>query len=121
MSGVFYLAWRYILWHRWKSAILVAAVTLVVYLPLARTALVAERFGVEVRHFPLTYYRGRSFYVMRTDALDRLGTQLEQRFTRTEVSQMMAAAGLERITFSDRPPFWCAVGYRRQAESDAVA
>ena len=26
MSGVWYLAWRYLLWHRWKAAILVAAV-----------------------------------------------------------------------------------------------
>jgi len=29
VSGVFFLAWRYLLWHRWKTAILVLAVTLV--------------------------------------------------------------------------------------------
>lgn len=34
MSGIFYLAWRYLLWHRWKTIILTTAVTLVLYLPL---------------------------------------------------------------------------------------
>lgn len=34
MSGTFYLAWRYLLWHRWKTAILVAAISLVLYVPL---------------------------------------------------------------------------------------
>lgn len=47
MSGVFYLAWRYILFHRWKSVILVAAVTLVLYLPLG-LQLVVERTAVDI-------------------------------------------------------------------------
>jgi hypothetical protein len=50
---------------------------------------------------------------MRNDALDRFGTRLEQRFTRPEIADMMQRAGLERIVFSDRMPFWCAVGYKR--------
>ena len=50
---------------------------------------------------------------MRTDALDRFGTRLEQRFTRAEIEAMMRAAGLERIAFSDQAPFWCALGYRK--------
>jgi hypothetical protein len=49
---------------------------------------------------------------MRTDALDRFGTRLEQRFTRTEIRGIMEAAGLVDIRFSDAPPFWCAVGRR---------
>lgn len=47
MSGTLYLAWRYIVWHRWKSAILVAAVTLVVYLPLG-LQLVVERTASDI-------------------------------------------------------------------------
>ena len=50
---------------------------------------------------------------MRTDALDRFGTALEQRFTARQIRQMMAAAGLERIQFSDAMPYWCAVGYKK--------
>jgi SAM-dependent methyltransferase len=83
-----------------------------VYLPLARGSRLLESAGVDVSRFPLSWYRNRSFYTMRTDALDRFGTRLEKRFTALEIQQMMSAAGLDRITFSDQPPFWCAVGYR---------
>lgn len=84
-----------------------------VYWPLARASLVAEKFGLDVGSMPLSAYRDRSFYTMRTDALDRFGTELEKRFTREEIRQMMESAGLERITFRDDVPFWCAVGYKR--------
>ncbi len=83
-----------------------------VYWPLARTARVLDRLGVPVDQLPLSAYRDRSFYVMRTDALDRFGTRLERRFTRVEIEQMMRAAGLERIRFREGTPFWCAVGRR---------
>ena len=47
---------------------------------------------------------------MRTDALDRFGTRLEQRFTRSEIGEMMTAAGLDDIRFSEREPYWVACG-----------
>lgn len=84
-----------------------------VYWPLARTALVAERFGANVSNFPLCYYRDKDFYVLRTDALDRFGTQLEQRFTRPEIEKMMRDAGLTDVVFSNRQPCWTAVGIKR--------
>jgi SAM-dependent methyltransferase len=84
-----------------------------VYLPLARLAAVAERRGRNIDSFPLAYYRHRSFYTMRNDALDRFGTPLERRFTAPEVESMMQAAGLARIEFSPSPPHWCAVGLKR--------
>jgi ubiquinone/menaquinone biosynthesis C-methylase UbiE len=84
-----------------------------VYWPLARLARAAERAGADVEAFPLAAYRRRSFYVMRTDALDRFGTRLEQRFTRTEIEVMMRSAGLDDIRFHSAAPFWCAVGIRR--------
>ncbi|MBI3543609.1 MAG: class I SAM-dependent methyltransferase [Deltaproteobacteria bacterium] len=83
-----------------------------IYFPLARAAQLAERLGLNARNMPLYIYRDRSFYTMRTDALDRFGTKLEQRFSRVEIEKMMTAAGLERITFSEALPYWCAVGYR---------
>ena len=83
-----------------------------VYFPLARTAALLERRGVDVERFPLSAYRNHSFYVMRNDALDRFGTRLEHRFTQTQIRDMLAAAGLERIEVSDEFPYWCAVGYR---------
>jgi len=85
----------------------------IVYWPLARTALLLEKSGVSVTNFPLAAYRDRGFYGMRTDALDRFGTHLEQRFTKAEIFDMMQRSGLERITFAPGVPYWTAVGYRR--------
>jgi SAM-dependent methyltransferase len=85
-----------------------------VYWPLSRLARLAGRIGMHAESFPLAYYRNRSFYMLRTDALDRFGTRLEQRFTRTEVEAMMRDAGLIDVVFSPHAPFWCAMG-RRQA------
>jgi ubiquinone/menaquinone biosynthesis C-methylase UbiE len=85
----------------------------VVYWPLARFSYLLEKLGANVANIPLSSYRQQSFYTMRTDALDRFGTQLEQRFTRKQIQAMMEQAGLERVVFSDAVPYWCAVGYKK--------
>lgn len=85
----------------------------IIYYPLARTALLLEKTGLDVSHLPLSAYRHCSFYTMRTDALDRFGTQLEQRFTRQQIQEMMEKSGLEKVTFSENVPFWCAIGYKK--------
>ena len=87
-------------------------VAALVYWPLARIAKWLEGGGFDVELFPLSSYRNRSFYSMRTDALDRFGTRLERRFTRQQINYMMKSAGFERIVFSESP-CWCALGYRR--------
>jgi len=89
------------------------ALATTVYYPLAHFARLAEVAGFNVDSFPLAYYRDRSFYVMRTDALDRFGTRLEKRFTRREIEAMLIEAKLEKITFSEHAPYWCAVGYKK--------
>lgn len=89
-------------------------ISVVLYYPLARLSLVLEKLGVDVSSFPLSWYRRRSLYVMRNDALDRFGTRLEKRFTASEIRRMMAAAGLDDIRLSTNPPYWCAVGVRKQ-------
>jgi SAM-dependent methyltransferase len=90
------------------SQIIAAAV----YFPMSRLALGLERLGFDVSLFPLSQYRRNSFYVMRTDALDRFGTSLERRFTRAEVEQMMTNAGLCEIRFN-KTAYWTAVGIKR--------
>ena len=85
-----------------------------VYWPLARAAKLAEAmgFGTEkAAAMPLGFYRHLSFYTMRTDALDRFGTALEQRYSKAQIQAMMTEAGLVDIVFSDESPYWCAVGY----------
>lgn len=100
------LPWRL---KYWTSQIVAA----LVYWPLARAARAWERFARVPASWPLSYYRDKSFYVMRTDALDRLGTRLERRFSRADIERMLRAAGLDDILFSDSMPYWCAMGIKR--------
>jgi 2-polyprenyl-3-methyl-5-hydroxy-6-metoxy-1,4-benzoquinol methylase len=86
---------------------------ILIYWPLARSANILEKLRFNVTNIPLSSYRRNSFYTMRTDALDRFGTQLEQRFTKKQILEMMEAAGLDHIKFSDSVPYWCAVGYKK--------
>lgn len=100
--------------HRVKLAV-TSVIAVAIYLPLARAAALARRAGLRADTFPLAYYADRSLYTMRTDAYDRFGTQLEQRFTRDEIAGMLARAGFEDVRFSPDEPFWCAVGTRGNA------
>ena len=88
-------------------------IALFIYLPLARFAFMAEKFGVNVSNFPLTWYRAEPFYILRTDALDRFGTRLEQRFTKDEIKNMLSDAGFINIEFSNREPFWTVLAHRK--------
>ena len=42
MRDVLYLAWRYLVFHRWKTTILVTAFTLIIYLPVGLNVVVAQ-------------------------------------------------------------------------------
>ena len=85
---------------------------LLIYFPLARISLIMEKFGFEVNNFPLSDYRSKPFYMLRTDALDRFGTRLEQRFSKDEIENMLKKSGFSNIAFSQNPPFWTALAYR---------
>lgn len=97
---------------RRAKLIVTTGMAALVYWPLARLSKLVGRAGRSTEQLPLSYYKDLSFYTMRTDALDRFGTRLEQRFSRTQIEQMMRAAGLTDVRFSDSVPFWCAVGAR---------
>jgi len=88
-------------------------IALLIYYPLARIALFFEKLNINTSSFPLNYYRKSSFYTMRTDALDRFGTILEKRFTKSEVKKIMQKSGLVDIIFSEKDPFWTALGYKK--------
>ena len=88
-----------------------------VYFPFAKTANLLEKLGLDVNNIPLSAYRHLTFYSMRTDALDRFGTRLEQRFTKNQIQKIMEVAGLRHIVFSNDVPYWCAVGTRKAMTS----
>lgn len=120
--SVFYkFAWRCSDWLRRRICklparlkhLLTDMLAVLVYFPLARFALLAEKMGFGVKAIPLSYYRNHSFYTMCTDSRDRFGTPLEQRFSRKEIAAMLEAAGLGDVHFSDCAPYWCAVGIKK--------
>ena len=84
-----------------------------IYYPLARLAKLLEIFKINVSNFPLSEYRSKSFYIMRTDSLDRFGTRLEQRFTKKEIEEMLKDSGFEKISFSEKAPFWVSLAYKK--------
>jgi SAM-dependent methyltransferase len=97
---------------------LTTCIAILVYWPFSRAAAVLEWAGKPHGHVPLSIYRSRSLYSLRTDALDRFGTRLEQRFSRDDIRAMMEDAGLENIKFRNHEPYWCACG-RRSPEAPA--
>jgi len=88
------------------------AVAALIYWPVARFARLVSPRGRSAGTLPLSYYADKSFYVMRTDAYDRLCTRLEKRFRRDEIERMLAQTGFKNVTFSTKQPFWCAVGIK---------
>ena len=88
------------------------ALAFFIYLPLSRTALILEKLNIPIHQWPLSHYRNKSFYSMKTDSLDRFGTSLEYRFSKQEITGMMRDCGLTNISFYDGPPYWCAIGFK---------
>ena len=88
-------------------------IALSVYFSLARFSHFIKLIGWNSESLPLSYYKDKSFYTMRTDARDRFGTALESRFSKKQVMGMMSDAGLVEISFSKSAPFWCAIGTKK--------
>jgi SAM-dependent methyltransferase len=91
------------------KAFVAEVIAVTVYWPLSRLAKALEKFGRDVTNLPLADYRDKSFYFLRTDALDRFGTRLERRFSRAEIEAMLVDSGFMDIRFSDRTPHWVAL------------
>ncbi|WP_099798037.1 class I SAM-dependent methyltransferase [Parathermosynechococcus lividus] len=87
-------------------------ISIFIYWPLARMALLLDYLRLLPDSWPLAYYRDKPFYVMRNDALDRFETKLEHRFSRFEINEMLTNAGFNNIRFSDRPPYWCTLAIK---------
>jgi SAM-dependent methyltransferase len=88
---------------------LTTMIACLIYLPLARIALISEKIGINVNNFPLNDYRLKDFYFMKTDALDRFGTRLEKRFSKDEITKMLKDAGFKDINFSNKMPMWVCI------------
>lgn len=87
-------------------------IALTIYFPLARLSLLLEKINFDITNIPLSHYRSKSFYMLRTDALDRFGTKVERRFTKKQIKIMMENADLVNIKFANNEPYWCVVGIK---------
>jgi ubiquinone/menaquinone biosynthesis C-methylase UbiE len=92
-------------------------IAIMVYWPLARTAALIEKIYRPFYNFPLFWYRKKSFYSLRTDALDRFGTRLEKRFTKQEIAEMLERAGFDDLVFSENAPFWCVSAIKKRVDT----
>lgn len=86
-------------------------IAIFIYWPLVMmSALVGIFSKTDAEKMPLSYYRKTSFHIMRNDALDRFGTPLEKRFSRSEIESMLLETGFTSLQFSQKPPYWHVVG-----------
>ncbi len=94
-------------------------IALGVYLPLVSLsralALIPGAAGAAER-VPLSYYRDKTFRVIRNDALDRFGTPLEKRFSKAQVKSLLGGCGIDAVIFSDSMPRWRAFGRKRTVQ-----
>ena len=84
-----------------------------IYFPLSKASLFFEKYIYTFKNMPLHFYRNTSFYTMRTDALDRFGTQLEKRYSKAEIYKLLSNSGFTNIKFSNNTPYWTCVGIKK--------
>lgn len=83
------------------------------YMPFVLLSRLMDRVSITrkwVKYIPLSFYRNVTFNIIRNDSLDRFGTPLEQRFSKKEIQAMMEDLGLSHIHFSEKEPYWHAIG-----------
>ncbi len=88
--------------------IVCSSIAAIIYWPLARFSKLINKIGMNTSNIPLHHYANMPFVMLANDALDRLGTSLEQRFSKAEITEMLALAGFDISTlrFSELEPFW---------------
>lgn len=84
-----------------------------IYFPISRLGSALSKIWKLPSSWPLRYYADKEFYVMRTDSLDRFGTSLEKRYSKTEIEQLLIDAGFSKVKFSSHEPYWCALSFKR--------
>lgn len=81
-------------------------IALFIYFPFAKISKLISILTKKSFNIPLFYYKDASFYTMRTDSLDRFGTQLEKRYDKKDILTMLEKSGFYKIKFSKKPPYW---------------
>ena len=88
-------------------------IAFIIYYPLSKFSKILFSLGFDINKIPLSYYKDKSFYTMRTDALDRFGTTYEKRYTKKEILNLLQENGFKKVKFSNRKPYWCVISYKK--------
>ena len=71
------------------------------------------KLNVNTNKLPLSFYKDHSFYTMRTDARDRFGTPLEQRFSKNFINDVLLRNNFTDINFSNFQPFYHVIATKK--------
>ncbi len=88
-------------------------IAIFIYFPFARISKLLKFFKLPYQNIPMWQYADLSFYIMKTDALDRFGTKVEKRYSRRQIIEILEESNFKEIKFSDAPPYWCAVAKKK--------
>ena len=84
-----------------------------IYFPLSRFANFLSKQNINVENIPLSDYKNKPIYQLRNDALDRFGTRLEKRFSKSKIKHLLEKNNFNKISFSDEMPYWCCLAYKK--------
>lgn len=95
------------------KSIICEIIALSVYYPLAKISFFLNILGVNVKNIPLSFYKDKSFYIMRNDSLDRFGTKYEKRYSTKAITKMFNNTGFNNVKIYNKEPYWCAIGFKK--------
>ena len=86
-----------------------------IYYPFSRFSKIILALGLKKfsRNIPLEYYKDKSWMIMRNDALDRFGTPLEQRFSKSYIEKLLIENDYKNIIFSNKKPFYHVIATKK--------
>ena len=88
-------------------------IAIFVYFPFARISKLLKFLKLPYQNIPMWQYADLSFYIMKTDALDRFGTKVEKRYSKKQILEILENCNFKDIKFSDSPPYWCVLAKKK--------
>lgn len=88
-------------------------ITIFIYIPLVYFCRFLKKLKINISYIPLNQYHDKSYYVMKTDTLDRFGTKYEKRFSKKEIKEKLLKNGFSNIVFSKKEPYWHAIAVKK--------
>ena len=79
--------------------------TIIFYYPFIILSKIFNLFNFNTLNFPLSFYNTSSFFRVRQDAYDRFFTNIEHRYSKSEIKSIYGKY-FRKITISNQKPYW---------------